>query len=86
MIGLILDLEISNPWPWPWPPRSELLLVSVAHVPSVQTPPDLRSPPFPPTHSLSTCLHVVRAMSLNGLENPVIVEAYQSALADAGGW
>ncbi|OQE27848.1 hypothetical protein PENSTE_c004G04038 [Penicillium steckii] len=25
-------------------------------------------------------------MSLNGLENPVIVEAYQSALADAGGW
>ncbi|KAJ5101811.1 hypothetical protein NUU61_004033 [Penicillium alfredii] len=25
-------------------------------------------------------------MSLNGLENPAIVDAYQSALADAGGW
>ncbi|KAJ6119675.1 hypothetical protein N7523_003955 [Penicillium sp. IBT 18751x] len=25
-------------------------------------------------------------MSLNGLDNPAVVEAYQSALADAGGW
>ncbi|KAJ5122266.1 hypothetical protein N7448_003398 [Penicillium atrosanguineum] len=31
-------------------------------------------------------LHAVPAMSLNGLDNPAVVEAYQSALADAGGW
>ena len=30
--------------------------------------------------------HVVRAMSLNGLDTPAVVEAYQSALVDAGGW
>lgn len=31
-------------------------------------------------------LHVVRAMSLNGLDSAAIAEAYQSALTDAGGW
>lgn len=30
--------------------------------------------------------HAVRAMSLNGLDTPTVVEAYQNALADAGGW
>ncbi|RMJ21066.1 GPI-anchored cell surface glycoprotein, partial [Aspergillus sp. HF37] len=25
-------------------------------------------------------------MSLNGLEDPIVAEAYQSALTDAGGW
>lgn len=25
-------------------------------------------------------------MSLNGLDNPAVIEAYQSALAEAGGW
>lgn len=31
-------------------------------------------------------LHAVHAMSLNGLDTAAVVEAYQSALADAGGW
>lgn len=30
--------------------------------------------------------NVLLAMSLNGLDNPTVLEAYQTALTEAGGW
>jgi hypothetical protein len=45
-----------------------------------------RPSPLPASPSTQVVLHAVRAMSLNGLDNPAVVDAYQSALADAGGW
>jgi hypothetical protein len=30
--------------------------------------------------------NVLLAMSLNGLDNPTVIEAYQTALTEAGGW
>ena len=66
-------------------------------LPSFSSPPTTYLPFHPPSSFLrlycrryccswSAVLHVVRAMSLNGLDHPAIAEAYQSALADAGGW
>jgi hypothetical protein len=45
-----------------------------------------RPSPLPASPSTQVVLHAVRAMSLNGLDNPAVIDAYQSALADAGGW
>ncbi|KAJ5678023.1 uncharacterized protein N7477_003656 [Penicillium maclennaniae] len=52
------------------------------------TPEPATSPslPHPTQVAPPALLHAVPAMSLNGLDNPTVVEAYQSALADAGGW
>ena len=41
---------------------------------------------LPPLGFAPTLLHAVHTMSLNGLDTAAVVEAYQSALADAGGW
>lgn len=43
----------------------------------------LRLPPTPTPVSRS---NVLVAMSLNGLDNPTVLEAYQTVLTEAGGW
>ena len=39
-----------------------------------------------PSHTPVSRSNVLLAMSLNGLDNPTVLEAYQTALTEAGGW
>ena len=56
-----------------WPYRQPHLVI-IIHTPR----------PHRPRYLGSNALLVV--MSLNGLDNPDVLEAYQSALTEAGGW
>lgn len=77
------QIAISRSWPLPGS-----IYARSFYRPGVQI--TLSPPCFftcsPPRSLSPALLHAVRAMSLNGLDNPAVVEAYQSALADAGGW